>query len=234
MLLRPTIRCAPKSPDHVHVPVKATRSIGDNDGNHGESDLEPVSSDMGTGLHPGGLNRECDTQISGNSSCTTIWILCHHIQNHLFECWCPASARSTPIQWRCWYDVASLPHPLVQPVKYITVWMAACWMPFCISPGCSVGPVTTRTKDQIHIAVFVQSVVHFTCPFLLTSYCDGTTAQYNSKATTVHWVLITLDRGITGSYLRISCAVRHVLWTLVLPQRDQYACPIWRLCKNSF
>jgi hypothetical protein len=63
MLLHPTIRCAPKSPDLVHVPVKATCSTGDNDDdNHEACDLEPVSSDMVTGLHPGGLNGQCDVR----------------------------------------------------------------------------------------------------------------------------------------------------------------------------
>jgi hypothetical protein len=66
------------------------------------------------------------------------------------------------------------------------------------------------------------------------SYCQGTTAQYSSKTTTVRWVLTTVDCGITGSYLCISCAVRHVIWPLVLPQHDYYTCPIWRLCKNTF
>jgi hypothetical protein len=61
MLLCPTIRCAPKSPDHVHVPVKDTRSIGNDDDNH-ETDLEPVSSGMYTGLHPGGLNGQRDVR----------------------------------------------------------------------------------------------------------------------------------------------------------------------------
>jgi hypothetical protein len=42
--------------------------------------------------------------------------------------------------------------------------MAACWIPFCISRGCSVGPVTTSTKDQIHITVFVQRETYL--PFL--------------------------------------------------------------------
>jgi hypothetical protein len=125
-----------------------------------------------------------DIQLSGNSSCTT-WILCQHIQNHLFDCRCPASVRSTPIQWWCWYDVAILPHPLVQSVQHITVWMAACWIHFCISPGCSAGTVTTSTGDQIHITVFVQHEVHFTYTFLLMSYCHGTTTQCNSKTTTV-------------------------------------------------
>jgi hypothetical protein len=153
-----------------------------------------------------------DTQLSGNSSCTTTWILGHHIQNHLFEC-------------------AVDPYPIVVLVgrcqsschlagkTHITVWMAACWIPFCISPGCSIGPVTTSTKDQVHITVFVQREVHFTHPFFLMSNCHRTTAWYNSKTTTVRWVLITVDCGIAGSYLRISCAVRHVIWPLVLSQR---------------
>jgi hypothetical protein len=62
MLLRPTIRCAPKSPDHVHVPVKATQSIGDNDDNQEAQHLEPMSSGMDTGLHPGGLNGQCNVR----------------------------------------------------------------------------------------------------------------------------------------------------------------------------
>jgi hypothetical protein len=91
----------------------------------------------------------------------------------------------------------------------------------------SVGPVITSTKDQIHITVFVQREVRFACPFLLMSYCHGTTAQNNGKTTdntnniimptTVRWVLIAVGCGIAGSYLRISCAVRHVRWPLVLP-----------------
>jgi hypothetical protein len=60
MLLYLAIRCAPKSSDHVHVPVKATRSIGDD--NHGARDLEPMSSGMDTGLHPGGLNGQRSVQ----------------------------------------------------------------------------------------------------------------------------------------------------------------------------
>jgi hypothetical protein len=60
MLLSPTIRCAPKSPDHVHVPVKATHGIGDDDDNHEAWVLEPVSSGMDTGLLSGGLNGQRD------------------------------------------------------------------------------------------------------------------------------------------------------------------------------
>jgi hypothetical protein len=56
MLLRPTIRCAPKSPNHVHVPVKATRSIGDDDDNREARDLKLVNSGMDTGIHAEGLN----------------------------------------------------------------------------------------------------------------------------------------------------------------------------------
>jgi hypothetical protein len=62
MLLRPTIRCAPKSPDHVQVPVKVTHSIGDDDDNHEAWDIEPVSSGMDTGHHPGGLNGQRDVR----------------------------------------------------------------------------------------------------------------------------------------------------------------------------
>jgi hypothetical protein len=60
MLLRPTIRCAPKSPYNVHVPVRDIRSIGDDDDNHQAWDLEPVSSGMATGVHPGGLYGQRD------------------------------------------------------------------------------------------------------------------------------------------------------------------------------
>jgi hypothetical protein len=62
MLLRPTIRCAPKSPDHVHATVKATRSIGCDDYNHEACDLEPVSSGVDTGLLPGGINGQRDAR----------------------------------------------------------------------------------------------------------------------------------------------------------------------------
>jgi hypothetical protein len=62
MLHRPTIRCAPESPDHVHVPVKATSSIGDDDDNHKAWDLEPMSSGMDTGLYPRGLNGQRDVR----------------------------------------------------------------------------------------------------------------------------------------------------------------------------
>jgi hypothetical protein len=62
MLLRPTMGCAPKSPDHVHVTVKATRSAGDNDDNHEAWDLEHLDSGMDTGLHPKALNGLSDVR----------------------------------------------------------------------------------------------------------------------------------------------------------------------------
>jgi hypothetical protein len=62
MLLRPTIRCAPKSPDNVHVTMKATRSIGHDDDNNEAWDPEPVSSGTDIGLHPGGLNGRRDVR----------------------------------------------------------------------------------------------------------------------------------------------------------------------------
>jgi hypothetical protein len=68
--------------------------------------------------------------------------------------------------------------------------MAAFRLPFCISPGCSVGPVTTNTKDQRHITVFLKREVHFAYPLLVMSNCYGTTAQYNTKTSTTRWVLI--------------------------------------------
>jgi hypothetical protein len=45
-----------------HVPVKATRSIWDDDDKHVAWDLEPVSSGMDTSLHPGGLNGQRDVR----------------------------------------------------------------------------------------------------------------------------------------------------------------------------
>jgi hypothetical protein len=55
-------RCAPKSPDHFDVPVKATRNIGDGDDNHKAWDLVPVSSGMDTDLHPVWLNKQRNVQ----------------------------------------------------------------------------------------------------------------------------------------------------------------------------
>jgi hypothetical protein len=197
MLLRPTIRCDPKRPIHVHIPVEATRSIEDDDDNHEVWDLEPVSSGMDTGLHPGGLNEQRDARHP-----TLGQFLVYYDMDSVP----PYSEPSLRVlvSGECAVD----PYPIVvlvgrfqspsssRPAGETHTWMPACWMPFCISPGCSVGPVTTSAKDQIHIAVFVQREVHFTYPFLLMSFCHGTTAQYISKTTTVRWVLITVDRGI--------------------------------------
>jgi hypothetical protein len=63
------------------------------------------------------------------------------------------------------------------------------WMSFRTRPGCSVGPVATRTKDETHTSVLVQREVHCTYPSFLMSYCHATTAQYNGEVTTVCWVL---------------------------------------------
>jgi hypothetical protein len=80
----------------------------------------------------------------------------------------------------------SLPRPLVQSAKHTAVWMVACWIPFCMSLSCSIGPASTSTKDQIHNTVFLQPEVHFTYAIFLMSYCHRTTAQYNSKTSLLY------------------------------------------------
>jgi hypothetical protein len=124
-----------------------------------------------------------DTQLSGNSSCTMTDSVSPYPEPPLRvlvsgEC----AADPSPIVVLIGrYQSPSSSRPIGE-TRYW--WMAAYWIPFCISPGCSAGPVTTVTKDQIHITVFVQREVHFTFPFLLMSYCHGTTVQHN-KTTTV-------------------------------------------------
>jgi hypothetical protein len=187
MLLLPTIECAPKSPGHVHVPVKATRSIGDDD-NYEARDIETVSSGMDTGLHPGGLNGERDVLHP-----TLGQFLLYYDMDSVPPY--PEPSLRLLVSGECAvapYPMAVLAGRCQSPSSSRSAGethhcrMAACWIPSCISSGCSVGPVTTSTKDKLHITVFVQRKVHFTYPFLLMSYCHGTTAQYNSKATTVH------------------------------------------------
>jgi hypothetical protein len=194
LLLPPTIRYAPKSPDHVTVPVIATRSIGDDDDNHEAWDLEPVSSGGDTGLHPGGLNGQRGVRHPSLGQ-----FLVYYDMDSVLPY--PESSLRVLVSGECAVD----PYPMVGLV-------GRCQSPshsrpagethYCldggINPVCSAFPVTASTKDQIHITVF-----------LLMSYCHGTTAQYNSKTTTARWVLITVDFG----NFRISCAV-------VLPQRD--------------
>lgn len=91
---------------------------------------------------------------------------------------------------------------------------------FSASPGCIIGLVTTSTKDQIHITVFMKHEVYFTYPFLLMSYCHGKAAQYNSKTTAVCWVLIAVEHEIAWYYLHISCSLSLILWPLVLLRCD--------------
>jgi hypothetical protein len=84
---------------------------------------------MDIGLYPGGLDRQLDVRHPTLGQFLVYYDMdsCHRIQNHLSlrvlvsdEC----AVDPYPLMV-FWEGVASLPHPLVQPAKHITVWMAA-------------------------------------------------------------------------------------------------------------
>jgi hypothetical protein len=117
--------------------------------------------------------------------------------------------------------------------------MVACWTPFCISPGCSVGPVTTSTKDQM------QNISQYSCNvkfILLTLSCWCLTATGRLHSTTVnYYCALSIDHywpwycRVLSSYLL--CCTSHpmtlgppTVWLMYLP----HLMVVWKfLLENS-
>jgi hypothetical protein len=61
--------------------------------------LGPVCNGMGAGHGTGGLvdSMMFHTQLLGGPMCTTVWILCCHIQYNMFKFWCLASVQLTSV-----------------------------------------------------------------------------------------------------------------------------------------
>lgn len=104
-----------------------------------------------------------------------------------------------------------MPVSLIHLAKHITLCIVACWKPFCIRPGWSIGIVTTNTKDKYTYHSSHAMWNSFNYHFLLMSYYHRITAQFNCKATKVHQVLITVNCCIAGRYLCIFCVEHHII-----------------------
>lgn len=107
-------------------------------------------------------------------------------------------------------------------MKHITVWIVVCCIPFCISPGYSTGPVTTTTKDQVHITVLMQHEIHFTYPFLLMFYCHSTTVIL--LLCSGCWSLSTVvSQGAIFAF-SVLYVTPYDSWS---SRYDWFICPIW-------
>lgn len=172
IMLRPTIRCAPKSPDYV----KATISITVDDDNHETWEFGPMS----TGLHPGGLNWQRDVR--------------HPALGKFL-------AATTSLRLMVTGECTDGPYPAVMLVgrcqsPSFCRPAGKALLIGCRHAGYFLAAAYARLQNTYHGIRATWS--HFIYSFLL-SCRHGTTTQYNSKTTPVRWALITDDRVISGT-----------------------------------